>query len=86
MEVIFLSGLVPSDQRIPGFDGPCGRSPSQTCYGLLTDKSDVFEMIPYDLSVAQVVMLFEEAVVQRLKGGISGQLKPNRLKFGGFSL
>jgi len=43
-------------------------------------------MIPYDLSVAQVMMLFDEAVVERLKARVSDRPKINRRKIGQFLL
>ena len=77
MEVILFGGFVPTDEGIAGFDRPGRGAPSETGYRPILYKGDVFEMIPYDLQVTEIVMLLDQAVVKGLKRGITNQFEYN---------
>jgi len=85
MEVFFFGGFVPPDQRFPGFDRPCSRSPAQACDRLLTDKGHILEMVPDNLTITQVMILLNQAVIEWFKGGVSDQLKSDRFKIRGLA-
>jgi hypothetical protein len=43
-------------------------------------------MIADNLPIAKVMVLLNEAVIERFKGGVPDQLKSDRFKMGGFAL
>jgi hypothetical protein len=43
-------------------------------------------MISYDLSIAEIMMLLNQAVIERFKGSISDQFQFNRRKLRRFSV
>jgi len=77
MELIFFGGFVPTDEGIAGLDRPGRGAPSETGYRPIPYKGDVFEMITDNLSITEIVMLFDQAVVKRFKGGITHHFEFN---------
>ena len=85
MEVVFLGRLIPSDKGIPGFDRLCRRSPSQTGDRLFTDKGHVLEMVSDNLTITQIMVLLNQAVIEGFKGGVPDQLELDRFKIRGLA-
>lgn len=63
------SRRVPSDEAIPAPDVPGRRGPGEAGEGLFPRQCDVLEVLPDRIDIAQVVVLGDEAVVDRLQGG-----------------
>ena len=64
MQVV-LSGLrVPANEIVSGFDFPGGRTPAQPGNGPTSDKGDVLKMITDDLTIAQLMVLVDQRVVE----------------------
>ena len=69
-----------TDKSVSGFNRKCGRTPLHAGKGPVIDKSHVFEMITYNLTISQVIMFLHQTVVDRFKFNIDGWLEFNRLK------
>jgi len=80
IEVFLFGSFIPPDEGFAGFHSLGGRDPPKTCYGSIIDEGDVFEMIPDNLPIPQVVMVLDQAVVQRFKIGSANQREGNRWK------
>ena len=55
---------IPADIIVSGFDLPGGRSPANTGNRPLVDKGDILYMISNDLTIAQVMVLVDQRVVE----------------------
>ena len=82
MQVVFSGLRLPADEGVSGFDLPGGRSPPQTGHGPLIDKSDVLEMIADDLTLAQVMVLMDQGVVEWFEFCVSNQFEINNAQIG----
>ena len=78
MKVLIFNSPVPSDKRVPAFYSPCGRPPAQTGDRSFIDKGHVLEMLADDLSVPQIMMPMNEAVVERFEMGIPDRQESDR--------
>ena len=100
MQVVFSGLRLPADEGVSGFDLPGGRAPAQTGNGPPIDKGDVLEMIALrgvgplclyepeadDLTIAEVMVLLEQGVIQRFKLGVSDRFEFNGSQIAQFIL
>ena len=86
MQVVPSGFRAPADKIVSGFELPGGRAPAQTGNGPISDKGDVFKMIADDLTIAQVMVLLDQRVVEGLKFCVSDRFEINKAKSGQFFL
>ena len=100
MQVVPSGLRVPADKIVSGFELPCGRAPAQTGNGPITDKGDVLKMIALrgvgslslyepeadDLTIAQVMVLLDQRVVEWFQVCVSDRSEINQAKIGQFFL
>ena len=82
---LFSSGFrVPANEGVSGFEFPCGRAPTQTGNGPISDKGDVLKMIADDLTIAEVMVLVDQRVVEWFEFCVSDRFEINKAKIGQF--
>ena len=86
MQIVFSGLRLPADEGVSGFDLPGSRAPPQTGNGPLLDKSDVLEMIADDLTIAQVMVLVDQRVVEWFEFCVSDRFEFNGSQIAQFIL
>ena len=78
MQIVFPGFRIPADEGVSGCDLPGGRAPAQAGHWPLIDKGNVLEMVADDLTIAEVMVLLNQRVVERLKLCVSDWFEINR--------
>ena len=77
MQIVFFAFRIPSDEGVSGFEFPCGRAPTQTGNGPISDKGDILEMIADNLTIAEIRVLMDQGVVEWFEFCVSNRFEIN---------
>jgi hypothetical protein len=86
VEVVFPRCCIPADEKISGLHPPGSRAPAKAGHRPILQESDVFEMSTDNLAISQIMVPVYEAVVERLKGGVSNRVQSRFRKIGELAL
>ena len=75
-QIGFSGGRIPADESIPAVHLPCGRSPQEAGNRSLIGQDEILDMLPYGLTVPEVMIGIDEAVEKGLVRTGSSHLSP----------
>ena len=67
---MLLGGFVPADKGISGLNRPGGGSPADTGHRAIPQEGHILKMLTDNLAVTEIMILMNEAVVERFQGGV----------------
>ena len=83
MSMLTRSGFrIPANEGVSGFEFPCGRAPTQTGNGPISDKGDILEMIADNLTIAEIMVLMDQGVVEWFEFCVSNRFEINNAQIG----
>ena len=85
MEVSFFHLVRPTDELIPAGDPPGRGAPAEASDGLAVEKGHIFKVSPNDLTIAQVMVTMDEAVIEGFEGGVANHFEFKGAEVGEFS-
>ena len=85
MEILFFNLIRPSDELIPAGNPPGWGAPAEAGDDLAVEKGHIFEVSSYDLAVAEIVVVMDEAVIKGFERGVTDEFEFQGAQGGEFS-
>lgn len=74
MEILFFHLIRPTDEPVPAGNPPGRGAPAEAGNDLAVEKGHIFKVSPNDLTIAQVVVPMDEAVIEGFQRGVTNHL------------
>jgi hypothetical protein len=75
MEILFFDRVRPTDEMIPAGNPPGWGAPAEAGDDLAVEKGHIFEVSSYDLAVAEIVVVMDEAVIEGFERGVTDEFE-----------
>jgi hypothetical protein len=85
MEILFFPLIRPTDEMIPAGDPPGRGAPAEAGNDLAGEKGRIFEVSANDLTIAQVMVTMDEAVIEGFEQGATNHFEFKGAEVGEFS-